>query len=521
MNTDKLVFLFSLIFFLTSPLCAQEKVISFDSSYMHIATTLAAQDIDRAVLSADSLLKNSENGNQKMRSFLLLALLNEHKGALVDALFYAKQSEEIALKDKDYEWQVRAAGYLSTIFRRVDLIEESKVHIKIAEKANQKRKDEPNYNSIQSTIHHEKALHQMDMGRYAMGLEELQKSVDCLDKMPESAQKKWTLATLYETFSHCYLETNEYAKADEKLQLALELIGDQESEISGVIYHSLGKIELHNEHYDSALALFEKAEKFAEDHDQFILKSLVYGSLSNYYRAVKDHEKTVHYDALYSQISNDRAQSVKKISNELIIKLRSEKNEMGRSKSILLGVSLFLLVALALFLFLFQKTRKRDRLKYEEIIRKIQIDQPLVESQGVRLGQKLPEEQSPNALIMPIETEERLLKELQKMEEEEFFLQNDISLSTVAAQLQSNPKYISYIINTHKGKDFSNYVNELRVRFVIHKFQNDPEFLKYKFAFIADLCGFSSHSKFAAVFKSITDLSPSAFISQLKQEQKK
>lgn len=119
--------------------------------------------------------------------------------------------------------------------------------------------------------------------------------------------------------------------------------------------------------------------------------------------------------------------------------------------------------------------------------------------------------------IMPKETEARILHELSKQEEAFFYLQKDISLSMLATKLQTNPKYLSHVINTDKERDFNNYINDLRIGYAIDKLHHDPVYRKYKLAYIADDCGFSSHSKFGAIFKNSTGLSPSVFISHLKK----
>ena len=117
---------------------------------------------------------------------------------------------------------------------------------------------------------------------------------------------------------------------------------------------------------------------------------------------------------------------------------------------------------------------------------------------------------------MTKETEERLLKELDLMEEGTFFLQQNVSLSALAIELNTNPKYLSYIINTYKEKPFNNYINELKIRSIIEKLTSDSQYLEYKISYLAEESGFSSHSKFASVFRNITGLSPSVFISHLK-----
>lgn len=69
-------------------------------------------------------------------------------------------------------------------------------------------------------------------------------------------------------------------------------------------------------------------------------------------------------------------------------------------------------------------------------------------------------------------------------------------------------------------KDFKNSINELRVGYIIEKFTTDPQYHKYKISTLAEEAGFSSQSKFAAVFRKVTDVSPSQFLEHLKTAQK-
>lgn len=131
---------------------------------------------------------------------------------------------------------------------------------------------------------------------------------------------------------------------------------------------------------------------------------------------------------------------------------------------------------------------------------------------------KRSKEEQKKEFMMPKETEERILENLANLEKELFFTQKDISLAALATQLGTNTKYLSYVINMYKGKDFNNYINELRIRYIIRKFQTDSSYLSYKLAYIAEQAGFSSHSKFAAIFKNFTGLSPSVFIAHIRKE---
>ena len=116
------------------------------------------------------------------------------------------------------------------------------------------------------------------------------------------------------------------------------------------------------------------------------------------------------------------------------------------------------------------------------------------------------------------ETEEHILNKLKRFESSRRFINKDISLAVLAGQLDSNTKYLSEIINTHYNVNFNTYINKLRVNYIIEKLKTDPNFINYKISYLAENCGFSSHSSFATVFKTITGISPVKFIELLNQE---
>ena len=89
----------------------------------------------------------------------------------------------------------------------------------------------------------------------------------------------------------------------------------------------------------------------------------------------------------------------------------------------------------------------------------------------------------------------------------------------MAGQFDTNTKYLSEIINSHYEINFNTYINRLRINYLIEKLKSDPNFIKYRISYLAENCGFASHSSFATVFKSVTGISPVKFIDFLKNEE--
>ena len=84
--------------------------------------------------------------------------------------------------------------------------------------------------------------------------------------------------------------------------------------------------------------------------------------------------------------------------------------------------------------------------------------------------------------------------------------------------MKTNIKYLSEIIHTHKGVNFNTYINNLRINHIITLMQQDKKYLTYKVSYLAEEAGFSSHSAFTVIFKSITNLTPKQFITFLKKK---
>ena len=115
-------------------------------------------------------------------------------------------------------------------------------------------------------------------------------------------------------------------------------------------------------------------------------------------------------------------------------------------------------------------------------------------------------------------SELQILEDLRKFEATDKYTSKDMSLAMLASELNTNTKYLSKVINEHKKKNFNAYINELRVNFIVEKMKTEPSYLNYKVSYLAEVCGFSSHSTFTTVFKSIVGVSPITFVEFIREE---
>ena len=117
-----------------------------------------------------------------------------------------------------------------------------------------------------------------------------------------------------------------------------------------------------------------------------------------------------------------------------------------------------------------------------------------------------------------IKTLDEILTHLDHFENNLDFLNSDINLNQLAALWNTNRSYLSTLINQYKGKGFTDYVNQLRIDYLLQKLDNEPIWREYKISHISEKIGFSSSRSFSNAFLKITGMSPSFYIQKLRND---
>jgi AraC-like DNA-binding protein/lipopolysaccharide biosynthesis regulator YciM len=123
---------------------------------------------------------------------------------------------------------------------------------------------------------------------------------------------------------------------------------------------------------------------------------------------------------------------------------------------------------------------------------------------------------NPNFIIKD-ETRTEILDKLIKLEEKKLFLKQDFTLHNVAKKLKTNTAYLSKIVNSELDKNFSSYVNELRINYIIIELKNNAKLRSYSINAIAEEIGYKSPESFTKYFKIATGISPSIYIKKINQ----
>jgi AraC-like DNA-binding protein len=99
------------------------------------------------------------------------------------------------------------------------------------------------------------------------------------------------------------------------------------------------------------------------------------------------------------------------------------------------------------------------------------------------------------------------------MQDQKPYLEPDLNLTQLAKQLNTNPSFLSKIINEGFGQNFNDYINEYRVNAVVEKLKAGEQKTQTLLGIAYD-CGFNSKATFNRAFKKISGTSPKEWLGE-------
>lgn len=266
-----------------------------------------------------------------------------------------------------------------------------------------------------------------------------------------------------------------------------------------------------------AIDSLKTALKLAQQFNNLSQQALISEAIAKNYLALNNRTQFDIYNQQVASLNN----TIGDADNDAVNKAYNLFNTIENEKLNELQASAkqvkILLIAILFVFILFLVVVK---LRYNAILNQYRKFIAFLEKREKQTTLKTPaKSQTVRTPNVPKEAEELLIAKLSGFENSLDFTSKDISLSRLALQFETNTKYLSKVVNTHKKKNFNVYINELRINYIIEKLNNDPTYLQYKISYLAEASGFSSHSIFTTVFKSVTGISPTTFISILRNKQ--
>ncbi len=493
----------------------------YQAVYAKTYLETSQKDFGRALEVADSLYTISESPYFKTKSLMLSASLYQQAGDVEKAVAYAGRSADIIEGVGNPAWEARVYGFLATQYRILKLYKKSKAYIDKALEVGLTIKEEPARNSIQGLMYQEMAYYEMERKNYGKSIRYIETAQSYFNKTKENLD--FFTANNEQLTGLNYFYSGAYEKAMDHYRKAVVLAEKSpENFLTGLIYNGMAAVYLKQDDLKDAKRYLEKAQEIAEHSNYPRLKIEVNTTSQEYYSKLDDDKKASEVrqktDTLSTVLAGKETAFIDDSYIKMEHKAESAEKDSGHKNNLLLAGT----VLLAGCSFAFFRYRKRQIRNTERISRLLQE----YESRKNTADQTPePETTERNAAgaesletpVMTSETEQKLLRQLREFEESVLFTDRNMSLPFLAAHLGTNIKYLSHIINRYKQKDFNNYINKLRISYIIRQLRENPEFRKYKIAALADESGFSSANKFTTVFKKVTEIPPSVFIRHIQE----
>jgi len=135
-----------------------------------------------------------------------------------------------------------------------------------------------------------------------------------------------------------------------------------------------------------------------------------------------------------------------------------------------------------------------------------------------QISHKTKIEISGNSSLLDDKTASQYTKSLLSyLNEEEPYLIPNLSLRTLADQVQIHPNKLSWLLNERIGKNFNEFINHYRIEY-FKKLALDPKNSHISLIGLAYESGFNSKTVFNTYFKKETGLTPKAYLKQNSSE---
>ena len=212
-----------------------------------------------------------------------------------------------------------------------------------------------------------------------------------------------------------------------------------------------------------------------------------------------------------NQLKSDNILEVNKKLNSIEIKNEIKKIIEDNNRKIVIYnifIYTFILIFILLIALVINRfyTKKRFQEKIEKLMKEYEV--------STFIDQSL---KSEAATTINIDNEYEILENFKTLIEKKEYLKPDFTQQSVAKKIKTNTTYLSNIVNKHYQKSFSNYLNELRINFVINEIITNSRYREYTTQAIAESAGFKNADSFTTSFKKKTGVTPFQFINEIKK----
>lgn len=482
------------------------------------------QNPDDCISYSQSLLISDQNPEHRIVLQNIISQAYAMKGDYVQSVnVYSQKDDSREKENLSYFLQTAGDYNLADQYQNLDLYSQSQQIISVLLADQKLLKDHPGMNSIFGKLYQLQALNYGINRNYNDALKNLSKSDQFL---PINTQENLILKTENRIFRASYLmKQNQLEEAKYLLEnVILEAEKNKDYYfLQAFAYENLSRYYFLKEDYRTASEILEKGLSRIENLPYNSLKVKIYESLSRNYFALHHDEKYHRYNKLYTELRTKMDSNtkegiryiVKLVETNQARNLEFQNQKQLKKISFISGIFLITIAGL-LICFLLLKSSNRDLKKQFDFFEKQKIqEEAAIQKRSEASATSKTAEKDQNKISK--EKEDEILYKLEEWEKEQRYLDKSMTISMLSSQMGMNTKYLSEVINSSKGKNFNAYINELRINHIARLLRTDPVYLNYKVSYLAEYSGFSSHSAFTTVFKSVTGMSPNSYIQEISK----
>ncbi len=482
---------------------------------------LLSQKPDSAIFVAQQIIFNSKNEKLQTHAYINISISKGFLGEKDSAIHYGMEAKKIAIQLSNPELVSQTYGNLSLQYRNAKLFGLAKEETKNGLDYLEKTANSEDKIWIKAGLLRELAkINELEQNSDSTILY-INKAFQTLRK--EKNQKKTliqlTYASLYNDLSKYYLKQKQFDKAENNAQKAIKTGKNlpYETIIKKYAYLNLSYIYLHKNEIQRCIDTLKIVEKQI-NVNEYPLRMEVYNVLAESYRKLGDVKNYQKYEVQAENLE-DKLGADELIAINGILKIVEDENRKIRKrnlriKTIIIAISI-LAIALIIALGMMFRRNMNNKKTFESYVHKIETEKISTQTNRDLTSEKtsitLPNTEK-SAKKISTDIEKAILSKLKTFEEEKHFNEINTTLYKLSNDFDVNSKYLSEIILKHKGQNFNNYINGLRINNICQEIIDHPEYRKYKISYLAEISGFSSGEIFARIFKKITGISPSVFI---------
>ena len=327
---------------------------------------------------------------------------------------------------------------------------------------------------------------------------------------------------------NAYYQKN-YNLAITKLKKAIKLYNDIWPHYTEVYY--LGRSYWNLGNKEEAIKYFEKLDKeYYADKNQDPQFRPSYELLIEYYKSKNNTDKQLEYINKLMILDQSYERNYKylfsKINKEYDTqKLVEEKNEIQNTLKIHQILTIFIIISSIITFIVIVYKYKSKKKEYKRTFEKIISEKRHLENLKSIIASKEnhPENAKPIDFYDKIpglnaNTLENILNQLDTFEKENQFLDTQISQVSLSEKLGTNASYLSKIIRGYKEKNYNQYINDLRIDYIVNLLQKDSKMLSKDIKELSAIAGFGNSESFSDHFKRKLKMSPTLFIKMMKEE---